>query len=129
MNATKKLTLALALALGSSQVLALGLGQIRVKSTLNQPLRAEIPVLADNAAELRGLEVALASPEDFARAGLNLSRMTVPLEFKLVRHGASAVIEVSTDKPVGEPALDFLISVNWANGKLLREYSVLLDPP
>ena len=129
MKATNKLALALALVLGSSQALALGLGQIRVKSALNQPLRAEIPVLADNASELDGLRVALASPDAFAQAGLRMSRLEVPLAFKLVRQGSSAVIEVSSEQPVGDPALDFLIEVNWANGKLLREYSVLLDPP
>jgi pilus assembly protein FimV len=130
MKTTKKLALAMALALGSSQALALGLGQIRVKSALNQPLRAEIPVLVDSAGELRGLKVELASSEDFARAGLNIAHMDVPLKFAVVKHaGGNAVIEVTTDVPVGEPALDFLIEVNWANGKLLREYSVLLDPP
>lgn len=129
MKASNKLALALALALGSSQALALGLGQIQVKSALNQPLQAEIPVLADSASELQGLKVALASPDDFARAGLNITRMDVPLKFKLVTRNGSPVIEVTTDTPVGEPAMDFLIEVNWANGRLLREYSVLLDPP
>lgn len=129
MNGSLKLTLAVALALGSSNALALGLGMIQVKSGLNEPLVAEIPVTG-GPDETAGVSVALAAAADFERVGLSRSRILVPLEFT-VATGAkgNAVIKVTTKEPVRDPFLDFLIEVNWAKGKLLREYTVLLDPP
>ncbi|WP_305119285.1 FimV/HubP family polar landmark protein [Tahibacter harae] len=129
MNGSLKLTLAVALALGSTNALALGLGMIQVKSGLNEPLVAEIPVNG-SLDETAGLNVALAAAADFERVGLSRSRIVVPLEFT-VATGAkgNAVIKVTTKEPVRDPFLDFLIEVNWAKGKLLREYTVLLDPP
>lgn len=129
MNGSLKLTLAVALALGSTNALALGLGMIQVKSGLNEPLVAEIPVNG-SLDETAGLNVALAAAADFERVGLSRARIVVPLEFT-VATGAkgNAVIKVTTKEPVRDPFLDFLIEVNWAKGKLLREYTVLLDPP
>jgi len=67
MNMRLRLPIALALALGSSHASALGLGQIEVKSSLNQPLVAEIPVLASNPGEAEDLRVKLAAPDAFPR--------------------------------------------------------------
>ncbi|HEX7112345.1 MAG TPA: FimV/HubP family polar landmark protein [Mizugakiibacter sp.] len=121
--------IAFALALGSTQALALGLGQIQVKSALNQPLVAEIPVIVDSPAEAAGLQVGLASDEDFSRIGLSRGSLNVPIDFAV---GADAqgrpVIRVTSKDAVRDPYLDFLIQVNWAKGRLLREYTVLLDP-
>lgn len=129
MNGSLKLTLAVALALSSTNALALGLGMIQVKSGLNEPLVAEIPVTG-GPDETAGVSVALAAAADFERVGLSRSRIAVPLEFT-VATGAkgNAVIKVTTKEAVRDPFLDFLIEVNWSKGKLLREYTVLLDPP
>lgn len=129
MNGSLKLTLAVVLALGSTNALALGLGMIQVRSGLNEPLVAEIPVTG-GPDETSSVSVALAAAADFERVGLSRSRIVVPLEFA-VATGAkgNAVIRVTTKEPVRDPFLDFLIEVNWAKGKLLREYTVLLDPP
>ena len=121
--------MATALALATGQAFALGLGPIQVKSGLNQPLVAEIPVLADSAVETNELRVDLASAEDFARVGLNRGRVGVPIEFAIGTSGKQTVIKLTTKEIVREPFLDFLIQVNWSKGKLLREYTVLLDPP
>ena len=76
MKARKKLAVALVLLLVTSgSAFALGLGQIKVKSALDQPLVAEIPVVSATAAELRGLKVSLASSEEFQRAGINRARL------------------------------------------------------
>jgi pilus assembly protein FimV len=123
-----KLPLAMVLALGSANALALGLGPIQVKSGLNQPLVAEIQVNG-SADETAGLAVSLASSEDFARVGLSRARVGTPLEFNVVPGGKGVVIRISTKDAVHDPFLDFLLEVNWAKGKLLREYTVLLDPP
>lgn len=123
-----KLPLAVALALSGSSAFALGLGPIQVKSGLNQPLVAEIAV-SGNADETAGLNVALASAADFERVGLSRSRVTVPLEFSVVPGKSGAVIRVTTRDAVRDPFVDFLLEVNWAKGRLLREYTLLLDPP
>src|SRR5215469_6878576 len=129
MKGPAKLSLAIALALAGGNVFALGLGTIQVRSRLNQPLDAVIPVIADTPAEANGLEVSLASAEDFQRVGLDKSRVDVPLEFSVSTDHGQTIIRVTTKDIVREPLVDFLIVANWPKGKLLREYTVLLDPP
>ncbi|HVJ63585.1 MAG TPA: FimV/HubP family polar landmark protein, partial [Tahibacter sp.] len=95
---------------------------------MNEPLNAEIPVTG-GPDETASLSVALAAAADFERVGLSRSRVQVPLEFTVAAGAKGAVIKVTSKEPVRDPFLDFLIEVNWAKGKLLREYTVLLDPP
>lgn len=128
MKGSLKLSLAVALALAGSEALALGLGMIQVRSGLNEPLNAEIPVTG-GPDETASLSVSLAAAADFERVGLSRSRVQVPLEFTVAAGARGAVIKVTSKEPVRDPFLDFLIEVNWAKGKLLREYTVLLDPP
>src|SRR5579863_3898046 len=130
MKRLMKSSLAVAFALASGQVAALGLGPIQVRSGLNQPLLAEIPVTTDTPAEANDLKVDLASAEDFQRVGLNRTRVGIPIDFAVGSNGrGQTVIKLTTKDAVREPFLDFLIEVNWGKGKLLREYTVLLDPP
>jgi len=130
MKGPVKLSLAVALALAGGNAFALGLGAIQVKSGLNQPLDAEIPITTESAAEANALTVDLASAEDFERIGLSRSRLTVPIEMAVTTNArGQTVIKLSTKEAVREPLLDFLLVANWSKGKLLREYTVLLDPP
>lgn len=126
-----QLPLALALALGASSAHALGLGQIQVKSGLNEPLVAEIPILSAAAGELEELEVRLASPEAFARVGLERPvGMTANLQMSVGRNAAGQpVIRVTTPARFNEPFLTFLIEASWGRGSLVREFSALVDPP
>lgn len=124
-----RLPLALALALGSGQVLALGLGQIQVKSGLNQPLEAEIELLSATPAELENLRVQLASSSDAERVGRSAAGPYANLQFSVGRSGGKPVIKVTTPDRVTSPFLSFMLDVNWGKGRLLREYTVLLDPP
>ena len=125
-----KLSLAIALALGSPAAWALGLGGITVKSGLNEPLVAEIVINEAMPGEADGVTASLASAEDFARVGLDLSGVSVPLAFDVVKdREGRAIIQVSSESPVREPFLSFLVQVSWSKGRLLREYTVLLDPP
>jgi pilus assembly protein FimV len=125
-----KLSLAIALALGSPAAWALGLGGITVKSGLNEPLVAEIVINEAAPGEADGVRANLASAEDFARVGLDLSGVSVPLAFDVVKDDEGrAIIQVSSESPVREPFLSFLVEVSWSKGRLLREYTVLLDPP
>lgn len=126
-----QLPLALALALGASSAQALGLGQIQVKSGLNEPLVAEIPILSAAAGEIEELEVRLASPEAFARVGLERPvGLTANLQMSVGRNSAGQpVIRVTTPARFTEPFLTFLIEANWGRGSLVREFSALVDPP
>ncbi|OOG47095.1 FimV/HubP family polar landmark protein [Rhodanobacter sp. C01] len=131
MNRSLKLSIWMALALGSSQVMALDLGQIQVKSALGQPLLAEIPLHPANPAELQNLTVQLASSEDFAHAGITGGRTTIPLHFSVANAGSDhPVIRITSSVAVDDPYLDLLIEVNsHAAGKSVREFAILLDPP
>ncbi|CAN5359352.1 motility hub landmark protein FimV [soil metagenome] len=119
------------LCLGSSAgALALGLGDIEIRSALNQPLDAEVELISASSSELEQLEVTLASRETFERLGLERSSFLSGLEFDVARDARGApVLRVSSDRPVSEPFLTFLIEARWPRGRLLREYTVLIDPP
>ena len=120
-----------ALLLAAGNAVALGLGQIEVKSRLNQPLLAEIPIISTTPGELEALQARLASPETFRRVGLAApSGAAANLQFSL---GSDArgrpVIRVTTVAPVNQAVLNFLIEVDWGQGRLVREYSALVDAP
>jgi pilus assembly protein FimV len=126
--------LALALAVFAwwlpAQVFALGLGNIEMKSALNQPLDARIELLRAREGELKDLSVALASVDTFRRAGIERPAFLSQLKFEVMSNpGGTPFIQVSSPQPITEPFLNFLIEVNWPNGRLLREFTVLVDPP
>lgn len=119
------------LALASSSALALGLGDIRVLSKPGQPLLAEIPVVSADPSELENLRVALASPVTFERVGLQRpTGLVSELQFELTRNAQGrAVVRVTSQAPVETPSLSFLIEADWGQGRLVREYSALVDAP
>lgn len=125
------MALAIALALASGSAAALGLGQIEVKSRSGQPLLAEIPVVSVDPAELEQLQARLASPETFERIGLQAPQGIVSgLQFAVALDNAgNPVIRVTSAEPVSQPLLTFLIEVDWGQGRLVREYSALIDAP
>lgn len=108
---------------------ALGLGDIQPKSFLNQPLAAEIPLLTDVPVEVTGLSVTLASPEVFAQFGLPHPSQLTGLNFVVLPGAGGGVIRISSTTPVSEPFLTLLLELRWPQGRLLREFTVLLDPP
>lgn len=110
---------------------ALGLGEIETNSFLNQPLKAEIQVISARAGEIDDLLVSLASRDSFRKAGLERPSSLSKLKFRVEKSedGQSAVIHVSTKQAIKEPFLNFLLEADWAKGRLLREFTVLLDPP
>ena len=123
--------LLLPLLLLAGQALALGLGDIRLQSALNEPLRAEIDLLAAAPEELTNLTVQLASAETFERYGLDRPFFLVDMAFDVVASGTTSgnIIRVRTAAPVSEPFVTFLVEAVWSRGRLLREYTLLLDPP
>lgn len=110
---------------------ALGLGEIEVNSFLNQPLKAEIEIISSRPGEIDDLLVGLASRDAFTRAGLSRPNNLSDLRFAVKKNeeGDSAVILVTTKGAVKEPFLNFLVEADWSKGRLLREFTVLLDPP
>jgi pilus assembly protein FimV len=128
----RKLVLAIAAAsaLSSGMAHALGLGEVTLQSSLNQPLVAEIELL--EVRDLASNEVipSLASPEDFVKAGVDRQYFLTDLKFTpVLKPNGKSVIRVTSSKAVREPYLNFLVEVLWPNGRLLREYTLLLDPP
>ncbi|SHN24912.1 FimV C-terminal domain-containing protein [Pseudomonas asturiensis] len=112
----------------SSLASALGLGEITLHSALNQPLNAEIQLLETDGLSPEDIVARLASPEAFAKAGVERGFFLNDLRFTPVLRGGRGVIRVVSNKPVTEPYLSFLVQLARPNGDLLHEYTVLLDP-
>jgi pilus assembly protein FimV len=108
---------------------ALGLGEAETRSALNQPLAVEIPVISVTSAELEALSVALASPETFERYGLPLPSGLGDINFSVTPSAGGGLIRITSARAVVEPFVTLLLDVRWSQGRLLREYTVLLDPP
>ncbi|MGC3991603.1 MAG: FimV/HubP family polar landmark protein [Chthoniobacteraceae bacterium] len=109
---------------------ALGLGEIKLNSALSEPLDAEIELV--QVRELTGTEIlpSLANSGDFESAGVERSQFLTDLKFEVtVNEKGKSFIRVRSTKPVKEPFLNFLVEVNWPAGRLLREYTLFLDPP
>ncbi|CDZ93839.1 FimV/HubP family polar landmark protein [Pseudomonas saudiphocaensis] len=124
------LAIAAATALTSEMVYALGVGEVTLKSALNQPLVAEIELLDAKTLAPGEVVPGLASAEDFNRAGIDRPYFLTDLTFTpVLRPDGKNIIRVSSTKPVREPYLNFLVEVLWPSGRLLREYTLLLDPP
>lgn len=122
--------LAIILLLAPISASPLGLGDIRLHSALNQQLEAEIDLLSLGQTRAEEISVNLASRAAFERAGVERPLFLNDLRFEVEPGtGNSANIIISSERPIREPFLDFLVEVNWPGGRLLREYTVLLDPP
>lgn len=116
-------------ALASQMAAALGLGEIRLHSTLNQPLVAEIQLLDSQAVDLAHLRPALAKDEDFKRAQVERIHFLSELDFQVQDKRGQKVISIVSQKPVREPYLDLLVELVWPEGRMVRQYTVLLDVP
>lgn len=128
----RKLALAVLFTLGSAplSVYGIGLGDMKTYSALNQNFKGEIQLLSVPQGELDTMRVKLASREAFAKVGSEYMHILNRLRFEPVRRkDGSAVILVTSREVIREPFLDFLVEVNWPNGRLVKEYTVLLDPP
>jgi len=117
-------------ALAAGNVWALTLGKLTVQSFLGEPLRAEIDVSSITDSEASSIQIGVASPERFSAASMNFSPSLSDLRFQLVpRPNGRYVIQLTSQRLVTEPFLDLVVQANWANGQLLRSYTMLFDPP
>ncbi|WNW14120.1 FimV/HubP family polar landmark protein [Pseudomonas sp. DTU_2021_1001937_2_SI_NGA_ILE_001] len=128
----RKLVVAMAAAsaLSSGMAHALGLGELSVKSTLNQPLLAEIELTDARGINASQIVPSLGTTADSAQAGVTRQALLSDLTFTpVVNPDGKSVLRVTSSKPVQDPYVKFLVQVLSPNGRAQREYSVLLDPP
>lgn len=127
----KRLLYFILLALTPALANAFGLGNLDLNSALNEPFDARIQLLSPTADELDSLKISLADSDAFARAKIDRPFILSKLRFDLRRSvdDGPDYIRVYSQEPIREPFLNFLIEVSWSNGRLFREYTVLLDPP
>ncbi len=115
--------------LAAANAKALGLGDITLESALNQPLRANIPLLQLGDVRAEQISVQLASESDFARFSIDRDAFLGNIRFDVQPAGAEAVVQLSTRDVVREPYLSFVLETRWPSGRMLSEYTVLLDLP
>jgi pilus assembly protein FimV len=122
--------LAAALALASPFAAhAAGLGKITILSPLGQPLNAEIEIVALRPGEEENLVAKVAPPEAFEAAGIEPTAVLNSMRFAVERRGSQRILRVTTAQPVNEPFVEMLVELQWGTGRLVREYTFLLDPP
>jgi len=115
--------------LHAGSVFALGLGEVRLESFLNEPLRASVDLLNLGGLQEEEIKIRLATTEDFKKLGIERNFFLTSIQFQVVADGhGGAKILISSEEPVLEPYLDFIVEARWPSGRLIREYTVLIDP-
>ena len=121
---------AAALYLAASSAWALGLGRLQVQSALGEPLRAEIDVTSITPEETANLRVRVASPDSYRAAGVDYNPILPGTQVELRRRAdGKPFLRLTSDRGVQEPFVDVILEMNWATGRLVREYTLLFDPP
>jgi pilus assembly protein FimV len=119
---------AVALSCATLAAHAAGLGKLTVLSALGQPLNAEIEIVSLQAGEEDSLSARVASPEAFKQAAIDFNAVLLGLRFSVERRGSRAFLRLTTPQPVNEPFVEMLVELQWNTGRLVREYTFLLDP-
>ena len=118
------------LALTTTGAMALSLGRISVQSALGEPLRAEIEVPDINADEAASLRTSIALPEAFTAAGLEYNAALSSLQATLQRRtDGRSYIRLTSDRPINDPFVDVILEASWSSGRIVRDYTMLFDPP
>lgn len=116
--------------LWAANTMALSLGRITVQSSIGEPLRAEIEIPDINAEEASTLKAAVASPDAFRAAGLEYNAAMSSLQVSMQRRpDGRAFIRISSDRTINEPFVDMILEASWASGRIVRDYTMLFDPP
>jgi len=116
-------------ALVSQHAFALGLGEARVESFLHQPLDVRMRILDFSEGELDSLSVGIASAADYNRLGLMSSALALDLRVSVDRSVSPPVVRIVSTRVVDDPVVQLLVDARWASGRMLREYTLFLDPP
>lgn len=126
------LALAAAMTLGfvATDAQALALGRVTVQSALGEPLRADIDIPEINADEVASLRASVASPDTFRAAGLEYSSSLNNVSITLQRRpDGRYFLRLTSDRPVNDPFVDLILETSWASGRIVRDYTMLFDPP
>lgn len=116
--------------LTSLDAAALSLGRVTVQSSLGQPIKAEVDILQINSEENASLQASVASPETFRAAGLSYSAIATNIVVSLQkRPDGSSYLRLTSTRPINEPFVDLIIEAKWASGRIVRDYTMLFDPP
>jgi pilus assembly protein FimV len=116
--------------LWGTQAAALGLGRLNVQSALGETLKAEIDVTSMTPEEAASLKLRIAPPEAYRSAGVEYNPVLPSTQVQLVnRPGGRSVLRVTSDRAVLEPFVDVIVEATWSSGRLVREYTMLFDPP
>ncbi|MDZ7921668.1 FimV/HubP family polar landmark protein [Rhodoferax sp.] len=109
---------------------ALSLGRLTVQSALGEPLRAEIDIPEITAEEAASLKAGVALPDAFVAAGLDYSPAMSSLQATLQRRAdGRAYLRLSSERTVNDPFVDLILEATWAQGRIVRDYTLLFDPP
>ena len=121
---------AAALCLVAPAAWALGLGKLQVQSALGESLRAEIDVTSLSAEEASNLRIRVAPPESYRAAGVDYNPVLPGTQVVLQRRAdGRPYLRITSDRGVQEPFVDVILEITWSTGRLVREYTLLLDPP
>ena len=108
---------------------ALGLGELALFSYLNEPFRAEVALLEADSLDDKDVHVGLASDAEFERLGVSRDFLLTRIKFEIEGDGSGRRVVLTTEAPLREPYLDFVVEARWPDGRLLREYTVFIDLP
>jgi len=108
---------------------ALGLGDAKVESFLNQPLRARIDLVTQETDDVASVTAQLASAADYEMIGASRDSVSVPIHFTIEDVDGDAYLLATSRLPIGDPVVRLIVEVNWSSGRMLREYTLFLDPP
>ena len=122
-------TMLLVLLTGTGAAYALTLGEAQVRSFLGQPLNAEIDLIGLAPGQHEDLRLRIANDRHFDRLGIAYTRFLTALNFDVAQSNGRWIVRVRSDRPVTEPFLDFPLQMTWPGGQLIRQYTLLLDPP
>ena len=126
----KRISIALCMALMPISVFAAGLGKLNVMSGLGEPLKADIELISVTPEELNTITANIASEEAYTTQGIEKPASHNSIKVSVAKNASGVpVLKLNSSQVISEPFLDMLIQVDWASGRLLREYTVLLDPP
>lgn len=116
------LVIILVVAAPSPQTQALAISDVELKSYLNQPLEARITLLNANLDELNSLKINIDMIEDIS------NRQQINLMYEIKQNENGHYISITSEDVIREPVLNFSLELNWSEGHLIREYSILIDP-
>ncbi|WP_442953302.1 type IV pilus assembly protein FimV [Paucibacter sp. XJ19-41] len=115
---------------GSGSAWSLGLGKLTVQSSLGETLKAEIDVSSLTAEEAGTLKVRIAPPDSYRATGVEYNAVLTGTQVQLERRSdGRPVLRINSDRAVQEPFVDVILELTWSSGRLVREYTLLFDPP